>query len=71
MGFVKWRGNTKVKVAVEQFEALKSQFLFDIKATVELLEIYTARASIQLGPDGYKSHPSIILANGEERCKES
>ena len=28
-----------MKVAVEEFEALKSQFLFDIRATVELLEI--------------------------------
>ena len=39
MGFVKRRGNTKAKVAVEHFEALKSQFLFDIKATVEMQEI--------------------------------
>lgn len=37
--FVKRRGNTKAKVAVEQFKALKIQFLFDLKATVELLEI--------------------------------
>ena len=39
MGFVKRRGNTKVKVPVEHFEALKSQFLFDIQATVEMQEI--------------------------------
>ena len=39
MGFVKRRGNTKAKVAVEQFEALKTQYLFDIKATVEMMEI--------------------------------
>ena len=39
MGFVKRTGNTKAKVAVEEFEALKSQFLFDIRATVEFLEI--------------------------------
>ena len=39
MGFVKRRGNTKAKVPVEHFEVLKSQFLFDIKATVEMQEI--------------------------------
>ena len=39
MGFVKRRGNTKAKVTVEHFEALKSQFLFNIKATVEMQEI--------------------------------
>jgi hypothetical protein len=39
MGFVKRRGNTKAKVAVEQFEALKTQYLFDIKAVVEMMEI--------------------------------
>ena len=39
MGFVKRRGNTKAKVAVEQFEALKTQYLFDIKAVVEMMDI--------------------------------
>ena len=39
MGFVKRRGNTKVKVSVEHFETLKTQFLLDIKATVEMQEI--------------------------------
>ena len=39
MGFVKRRSNTKAKVDVEQFEAIKTQFLFDLKATVEMLEI--------------------------------
>ena len=39
IGFVKRRGNTKAKVPVEHFEALKSQFLFDIQATVEMQEI--------------------------------
>ena len=34
MGFVKRRGNTKVKVAVEQFEALNTQYLVDIKPVV-------------------------------------
>ena len=32
-------GNTKAKVPVEHFEALKSQFLFEIKATVEMQKI--------------------------------
>ena len=36
MGFVKRRVNMKSKVGVEQFEA---QYLFDIKATVEMMEI--------------------------------
>ena len=39
MGFVKRRGNTKAKVSVLHFEALKTQFLFDIKAVVEMQEI--------------------------------
>ena len=39
MGFVKRRGNTTSTVGVEQFEALKTQYLFDIKATVEMMEI--------------------------------
>ena len=39
MGFVKRRGNTKAKVIVEDFEAHKKQFLFDIMATVEMQEI--------------------------------
>ena len=39
MGFVKRRGNTKAKVTVEDFEAHKKQFLFDIKATVVMQEI--------------------------------
>ena len=39
MGFVKRRGSTKSKVGVEQFEALKTQYPFDIKATVEMMEI--------------------------------
>ena len=39
MGFVKRRGNTKAKVSVEHFETLKTQFLLDIKATVEMQEI--------------------------------
>ena len=36
MGFVKRKGNTKCKVPVECFEALKSQFLEDIKVTIEI-----------------------------------
>lgn len=36
MGFVKRRGNTKAEVAIEQLEALKIQYLFDIKVTVEM-----------------------------------
>ena len=39
MGFVKRQGNTKAKVAVEQFEAQKTQYLFDIKAVVEMMDI--------------------------------
>ena len=39
MGFVKRKGNTKCKVPVECFEALKSQFLEDIKATIEMQDI--------------------------------
>ena len=36
MGFVKRKANTKVKVLVEDFEKLKSQFLFDIETFTSL-----------------------------------
>ena len=39
MGFVERSDNTKSKVGVEQSEALKTQYLFNIKATVEIMEI--------------------------------
>ena len=39
MGFVKGRANTKAKITVEDFEAVKAQFLIDIKAVVEFDEI--------------------------------
>ena len=31
MGYVKYRASTKAKVSVEDFEAIKSQFLIDVK----------------------------------------
>ena len=39
MGFVKRKVNTEVKVLVEDFEKLKSQFLFDIDTFTSLEEI--------------------------------
>ena len=39
MGFVKRRASTKAKVAVTDFDQLKLQFVFDIKAIVEMEEI--------------------------------
>ena len=39
MGFVKRRASTKAKVTVEDFEAVKAQFLTDVKAVVEINEI--------------------------------
>ena len=39
MGFVKRRGNTKVKTTSAELELLKSQFLQDIASTVEMEEI--------------------------------
>ena len=39
MGFVKRRGNTKAKVTVDHCDELKTQFLFDINATVKMQEI--------------------------------
>ena len=39
MGFVKRRANTKAKITVEDFEAVKAQFLIDIKAVVEFDKI--------------------------------
>ena len=39
MGFVKHRATTKSKVLVSDFDDLKKQFLFDIKAFTEMEEI--------------------------------
>ena len=39
IGFVKRKGTTKAKVSVKNFEALKKQFLLNIKCTVEMNEI--------------------------------
>ncbi len=39
MGLVKRRASTKAKVRPDDFEALKSQFLLDIKTVVEMDEI--------------------------------
>ena len=39
MGFVKQSASTKAKVTVENFKAVKEQFLLDIKAVVEMEDI--------------------------------
>ena len=39
MGFVKRRGSTKAKVAIEDFEAIKELYLLDIKNVVQMDEI--------------------------------
>ena len=39
MGYVKRKATTKAKVNVTEFESIKSQFVFDIQAIVELEEI--------------------------------
>ena len=39
MGFVKRRGTTKAKVTVEDFDAVKEQYLLDIKNVIEMDEI--------------------------------
>ena len=39
MGYVKRRASTKAKVAVQNFDELKTQFLLDIKVVVEMDEI--------------------------------
>lgn len=64
MGFVKRRGNTKAKVPVEHFEALKSQFLFDIQATVEMQEIPP-----ELIINWDQNRVTLILDNEAKRCK--
>ena len=38
MGYVKRRASTKAKVAVQDFEEVKAQFLFDIKVVIEMDE---------------------------------
>jgi len=62
----KRRGNTKAKVDVEQFEAIKTQFLFDLKATVEMLEI-SLNLWFNWDQTGIKIVPSLVLDYGEER----
>ena len=39
MGYVKRRANTKSKVTVEEFEALKTQFIFDIEVISQMEEV--------------------------------
>ena len=39
MGFVKRQASTKAKVSVSDFVQLKSQFVFDVKAIIEMEEI--------------------------------
>ncbi len=41
MGYVKRRANTKSKVLVEEFEALKTQFVFDIDVISQMDEVPT------------------------------
>ena len=39
LGYVKRKANTKFKVEVEEFEAMKAQFLYDIEVIIELEEV--------------------------------
>ena len=39
MGFVKQRASTKAKIDIDDFEAVKEKFLFDMKVVVEMEEI--------------------------------
>ena len=39
MGFVKQRASTKAKIDIDDFEAVKEKFLFDVKVVVEMEEI--------------------------------
>ena len=39
MGFVKRKGTTKAKVTVSNFDAMKEQFLLDVKSVVLMEEI--------------------------------
>ena len=39
MGFVKRRASTKAKVSVSDFNQLKAQFVFDVKAVIEMEDI--------------------------------
>lgn len=39
IGFVKWRASTKAKIDIDDFEAVKEKFLFDVKVVVEMEEI--------------------------------
>ena len=39
MGYVKRRASSKAKVNIDNFEAVKNQFLFDVQAVVEMKEI--------------------------------
>ena len=39
MGYVKRRASTKAKVSVADFDSFKSQFVFDVKAVIEMEEV--------------------------------
>lgn len=36
---MKWRASTKAKIDIDDFEAVKEKFLFDVKVVVEMEEI--------------------------------
>jgi hypothetical protein len=51
MGFVKRRASTKAKVSPPDFNKYKAQFIFDVRAIVEIEEIPCELLITQLGSD--------------------
>ena len=58
MGFVKRRASTKADVSAFDFDKLKSQFLFDIKAIIEMEEIPVGTCH-QLEPKWHSLCPCV------------
>ena len=65
MGFVKRRASTKAKVSIENFEEVKAQFLIDIKAVVDFVEI-----PFDLITNRYPLRASGIMDDGKGRSKK-
>ena len=70
MGYVKRRASTKAKVAVQNFDELKMQFLLDIKVVVKMDEIPPALV-INWDQTGiHYVYTCGIIDNGQRRIKK-
>ncbi len=72
LGLVKRRASTMAKVSLPDFERYKAQFVFDVKAVIEIEEI-PCELVINLDQPGIHYVPvsNWTMANGQGRLKTS